>query len=55
MGVLVWGHGTLNIQRALCVQVYSSNTIIITIMMKILIPSCQVENIFSPHFCIKMS
>jgi hypothetical protein len=54
-GVLtnVWmlEHFELRHQIFLCGKVYSSNTIIITILIYTLIPNIRFENILSPHFC----
>jgi len=55
VNVSVREHRALNNLIFLCGKVYYSKSIIITILMQNLIPSCRFENIFSPNYCIEMS
>ena len=55
MNVSMWEHGALNNQSFLCGNVYFSNTIISTILMRTLILNCRFEDILSSQFFIKIS
>jgi hypothetical protein len=55
MDVTIWEHSTFDSQIFGCGKVYYSNSIIITNVVQILIPSCWFENVFHTYFGIENS
>jgi hypothetical protein len=55
MNVLMRKNCAVNSQVLFCCRIYYFSTVIITVLMSTLIPSCQFENTFCQQFCFKVT